>query len=367
MMRTLSYILCTLLLLSSCSEEEEQKNAPQEAYCLDEQSKKIIEISEVSRQPVKESIHLTGSIESNPDKVVHFLSLVDGIITTTYFTLGDEVKRGQVLAEMQSTALSSLQAELRAVQAQIEVAQVELKAQEQMYEDGISSNRELVETQNNLRILEAKKQNIERNLNMFSASSQKNIFQIKAPNSGIITAKNINSGTAVTREGDALFSISDLNDVWAMANIYSTDIAFVYPGMEVAIKTLSYPNEVFQGKIDVISQVLEENAKVLKARIVLDNKGFKLKPGMIADITAYKKSEQQQVAIPISSLVFFNGKNYVLVYHDDCRIDLREITFTTKGNGFIYVDDGLSENEKIITQNQLLIFEAIQNSTTNFP
>src|SRR5690606_17923003 len=168
-------------------------------------------------------------------------------------------------------------------------------------------------------------------------------------------------GTTVTNDGEPLFSISDLNNVWAMANIYSTDIAHISKGMQVEIKTLSYPDEISKGKIDVISQVLDENEKVRKARMVLDNEGFKLKPGMIADIIDLKKTDKRKVAVPTSCLVFFNGKNYVLVYKDDCNIEAREVTLLTKGNGIIYIENGLDKNEKIITKNQLLIFEALNN------
>lgn len=350
-----------ILLLIGCQNREEFKAVQKEKFCLNEKTKSITEITTTEKQAVTEGIHLTGSIETNPDKVVHFVSLVNGIISNTYFSLGDAVTKGQVLAELQSTELSSLQAELRSLKAQIEVAKVDLSAKEQMFKDGISSNRDLIETQNNLRVLESEKQKVENNLSLFSASSTKNVFQIKAPASGIITAKNINSGTTVTNEGEPLFSISDLNNVWAMANIYSTDIAHISKGMEVEIKTLSYPDEIFKGKIDVISQVLDENAKVLKARIVLDNEGFKLKPGMIADLIALKKTDKQKIAVPTSSLVFFNGKNYVLVYKEDCDIEAREVSLLTKGNGTTYIENGLDENEKIITKNQLLIFEALNN------
>jgi cobalt-zinc-cadmium efflux system membrane fusion protein len=350
-----------ILLLIGCQNREEFKAVQKEKFCLNEKNKSITEIETVRKQVVIERIHLTGSIESNPDKVINFVSLVDGIISNTYFSFGDAVTKGQLLAEMQSTELSSLQAELTSLKSQIEISKVDLSAKEQMFKDGISSNRDLIEAKNNLRVLESEKQKVESNLSLFSASSTKNVFQIKAPTSGIITAKNINSGTTVNNEGEPLFSISNLNNVWAMANIYSTDIAHISRGMEVEIKTISYPDEIFRGRIDVISQVLDENAKVLKARIVLDNEGFKLKPGMIADIIGLKKTDKQKVAVPTSCLVFFNGKNYVLVYKDDCNIEAREVTLLTKGNGMTYIENGLDENEKIITKNQLLIFEALNN------
>src|SRR5690554_4431261 len=95
--------------------------------------------------------------------------------------------------------------------------------------------------------------------------------------------------------------------------------------------------------------------------IVLDNKDFKLKPGMIADIIALKQTDRQEVAVPTSCIVFFNNKNYVLVYKDDCNIEAREITILTKKSGTTYIENGLYENEKIITKNQLLIFETLYN------
>lgn len=350
-----------VLLLGGCKNKEEFKSVPKEKFCLDEKTSSIIEIKKTEKQAVTERIHLTGHIASNPDKLVHFVSLVDGVISNTYFSLGDAVTEGQLLAEMQSTALSALQAELRSLEAQIEVAKVDLRAKEQMFADRISSNRDLIDAENNLRILESEKQKVENNLSLYSASSTKNVFQIKAPATGIITAKNISSGTTVTNAGEPLFSISNLDNVWAMANIYSADIAHINEGMDVEIKTTSYPDEIFKGKIEVISQVLDENSKVLKARIVLNNKDLKLKVGMMADVFALKKMDKQEIAVPTSSLVFFHEKNYVLVYKDDCHIEAREVTLSTKGSGITYIESGLDEGENIITKNPLLIFEAIHN------
>lgn len=349
-----------LLFLLGCTDRAKNlKSVQKEQFCLDEKTKEIIEIASVNKENVTQGIHLTGSIEVNPDKVISFVSLVDGIISNTYFSLGDKVSKGQVLAEMQSTELAALQAELNALMAQIEIAKMDLDAKKQMSKDGIASNRELIQAKNELRMLESEKQKVENNLSLYSASSTKNVFQIKAPTSGIITEKNINPGATITSDGATLFSISNLDNVWAMANIYATDIAHVHQGMQVELKTISYPNEIFKGKIDEIAPILDREAKVLKARIVLDNNDLKLKPGMIADILALKEIDRQAVAVPMSSMVFYDNINYLLVYTDDCTIEAREIAILTTKDDTIYIESGLSEDEKIITKNQLLVFEAL--------
>lgn len=363
-MKTHIVLIVILLISVGCQQPEEEKPIAKETFCLNETMRENAVIIPVEKQPVIEKIHLTGNIESNSDQVVHFISLVDGIISRTFFSLGDYVTKGQVLAEMQSTELSSLQASLQTLQAQLEVAQVAVKSTEQLFEDGIASQKEVVEAQNNLQVLQSEKARIESNLQFFSAHPTKNVFQIKAPASGIITAKNINSGTTVTEGGETLFSITDLSTVWAMVNIYATEIADIHSGMEAEIKTLSYPDEVFHGKIEVVSQILDPEARVVKARIVLDNEDLKLKPGMLADISVAKTTSNEQVAIPTSSIIFFNNKNYVLVYDGDCLIETREVKLLTENNGITYIESGLHENEKIITQNQLLIFEELSSLKT---
>ena len=352
-------ILLSILFFIGCKEQEKIENIENNKYCLDENNRGNVGIWTLNKEKVIQQIHLTGSIEANPDRVVHFVSLVDGIISKTYFSLGDVVEKDQVLAELKSTELSALQSELNRIINQIEIAKIDLSAQEQMFEDGISSNKEWIEAKSHLEILKAEKQRIESNLNLFSASPNKNAFLIKAPSAGIITTKNINSGSTVTNNGEILFSISDLKNVWAMANVYTTEIADIKTGMPIELKTLSYFNEKFEGKIDVVSQVLDDDARVLKARIVLENPEFKLKPGMLADITVLKESKTEAIAIPTSAIIFFDNKNYVLVHHDDCHIEKREIQLLTESNGKAYIENGLNENEKILTQNHLLIFEEI--------
>lgn len=352
-------LLVSILYFMGCKEQEKIETIEKEIFCLDENNRDNVGILALTKENINQQIHLVGTIEANPDRVVHFVSLVDGIISKTYFSLGDVVEKGQVLAELKSTELSALQSELNQIMTQIEIANINLAAQEQMFKDGISSNKDWIEAKSHLQILIAEKQRIESNLNLFSASPNKNSFLIKAPSSGIITSKNINSGSTVTDGGEILFSISDLNNVWAMANVYATEIAAIKTGMPIELKTLSYPNEKFEGKIDVVSQVLDEKARVLKARIVLENPKFKLKPGMLADITVFKESIIEAIVIPTSAIIFFNNKNYVLVYYDDCHIEKREIQLLTESNGKTYIENGLNENEKILTENHLLIFEEI--------
>lgn len=351
--------LALLLTVVSCQEKEETvvKN---DKFCLDKDIREKVTIDDAKMRAVSQTINLTGNITYNEDNIVQFVSLVEGVITNTYFSLGDYVKKGQVLAEIKSTELNSLQAEKSSVRSQLQVAERQLKVSKSMYDDGISSESDLVRAQSELDVLKSQYQNIESNLALFSASAEKSVFQIKAPSDGYIVKKNVSSGAQISSGGEPLFTISNLKEVWVMINIYATNMQSVEEGMTVDIKTPGYANETFTGKVSKISQVFDDEEHVLKARIVMQNTNLKLKPGMTVDIFIKNDSENQMTSLPSNSVIFDDNKNFLLVYKTDCEIEMRRISPTLKNEEWVYFENGLEEGERVITKNQLLIYEKLK-------
>jgi len=354
-------IVTVVLCIASCGDELSKRGKEKNAtFCIDENFKEKMSLFRVQEESVFETIHLTGSVEANPDKTVSFVSLVSGVIVKTSFSLGDYVKKGQILLEIRSPELSNMHAESIALKSQIKVAQRQLKALQEMFDEGISSERELLAAQSELNTLIANEQKIKSDLALYQASSEKGVFEIKASVSGYITEKKAVPGASVIADGEALFTISDLNDVWVMANVYASNIKNINNGMKVKMTTLSYGDEVFEGEISVISHVMDEEAKVLKARIVFENKDLKLKPGMLVDIHALKESDQRAVNVPTSTLIFSDNQNYVVVYKDDCHLEARKVSILSQNSEYTFIASGLNDQEQIISKNQLLLFEQIR-------
>lgn len=364
MKHTILLPITLILLAYGCAEKkEDDKKASTENFCLTPKLKEKISIETVQMLPVTESFSLTGNIAYNSDDVVQFSSLYNGLITNTFFSLGDYVKKGQVLAEIKSTELNSLQAERKSLQSQLSVAKRKLQATKSMYENEIASQSDLIQGQSEVDVLKSSIENVEQNLALYSASGEKSVFQIKAPVDGYIVSKNMSPGTQINDNEGSLFTISDLSKVWVMVNIYSTNLKDVHEGMEVKITTPAYPNQVFNGKITKLSQVFESDEHVLKARIVMDNTNLKLKPGLAADVLINKKTNQKDMAaIPAKALIFDNNQNYVLVYKDDCHLERRLIKPTVKNKDFLYFENGLQVGEKVIIKNHLLISEQLKDN-----
>lgn len=364
MKHTILLPIALILLVCGCAKkQEEEKKESTETFCLTPTLKEKISIETVQMQPVTESFSLTGNVAYNADDVVQFSSLVNGLITNTFFSLGDYVKKGQVLAEIKSTELNSLQAERKSLQSQLLVAKRKLQATKSMYENEIASQSDLISGQSEVDVLKSSIENVEQNLALYSASSEKSVFQIKAPVSGYIVSKSMSPGTQINDNDGPLFTISNLSEVWVMVNIYSMNLKDVHEGMDVKITTPAYPDLVFDGKIAKLSQVFETDEHVLKARIVMNNSNLKLKPGLTADVLINKKVNQKDmVAVPAKALIFDNNQNYILVYKDDCHLERRLINPTIKNKDFIYFENGLEVGEKVIVKNHLLISEQLKDN-----
>lgn len=352
---------CLLMLVSSCAQNKKEiAIVDKTGFCLNDFMKDDIIKVPVKKSPISESILLNAIVESNPDNVVHFVSLVSGVVTKTYFTLGEEVKKGQLLLEMMSSELSSLSSQKTSLQSQILVAQRELESVQEMHHDKIASQRDLIEAQSNLDILKAELQNTNAQLNLFSASSERGVFQIKAPASGTIIIKNVASGTQISAESDPLFTISDLSEVWIMANIYAGNIPYVKKDMPVEISAVAYPNDVFSGKISSISQVFDADERVLKARIVMDNTDGKLMPGMLVDVKVEKGDGIMANAAPINALIFDNNQHFLVLYKSDCDIEVRKVTPNVQNSTHVFFENTIEEGEQIIVKNHLLIYNHLK-------
>lgn len=359
---TFTTLSLVALSLVACKGETEQVQTEKAPYCISADLKKGLNFEKIEKKQIEHTLRLNGTIEYNQDKTVPFHSLVEGIVTDTHFSLGDYVKKGQVLAEIKSSELNEFKDDLKENQAELKIAQRELESVELMFKDGISSQKELIEAQENVAVLNSKVASSKNNLAMFNNGSQSGVFQIVAPQSGYIVTKNITTGMTITDSEDPLFTVADLSTVWVMANVYAASMRYVQPNLAVKVSTLSYPDELFEGKITKVSQVFDAEERVLKARIAMENENMKLRPGMSADVILKTNEDLgTALAIPNKAIIFDNNQYYVVVYKDDCNQEVRKIEVVSKNDLYTYVSTGVQEGEVVITTNELLVYEQLKN------
>jgi membrane fusion protein, heavy metal efflux system len=147
--------------------------------------------------------------------------------------------------------------------------------------------------------------------------------------------------------------------VWVWANVYETDIARVKEGYKASITTLAYPDKIFTGVVDRVNEVLDPVTKVMKIRVRLLNQGNMLKPEMFANIIIRNEEQKKSIAIPEQALINDNGKSFVVIYHDKCNLEIKQVQVIQVTAGKAYISSGLKEGDKVISRNQVLLYRAL--------
>ncbi len=257
---------------------------------------------------------------------------------------GEEVGRGQALAVIYSPELITAQEELLQAYA-IRVSQPELfEAAKQKLR-----NWRIGENQIN-RIIESGK-----------ATDR---FTITADVSGVVTEKLVELGDYVDR-GMPLYQIADLSKMWVLFDLYERTIGLVEKGDKVEFTVASLPGETFEGTIDFIDPLLDNQTRVATARVEISNADSKLKPGMFVTgaITASGAKKTQGLTVP-KSAVLWTGKRSVVYVNEGTASSpsfaMREVVLGQSLGDTYIVQEGLVDGEEIVVNGTFTVDAAAQ-------
>jgi len=350
----------TLLWITGC----EPKAAPDNGdkpFCLTDDQYKKLEIDTIQASEVEDHLQLNGKVAYNDDNVNHVFPLVSGTVESVKVQLGDAVHKGQVLAVIKSTEFAQFSSDLTNAQNNLSVAKKNLDATQDMYNSGLSSAKDLLSAQATYSQAKAELNRVNSVLQINGGTGSGDEYSILSPIDGFVVEKFITNSTKIRPDnGNALFTISDLKNVWVIGNAYESDISKINLGDETDVTTLSYPGKVFKGKVDKIFNVLDPVNKVMQVRVQLDNPDYLLKPEMYASVLLTSANEKVSMPmVPSKSIIFDNSKNYVLVIKDKCTISVREVRLGQAANGMTYIQSGVSAGERVIASGQLYIYQAL--------
>ncbi len=358
MKKTFFIIIAVLSLLTSCKKESEPVQAP---FKLTETISNGKELATVQTRYVETEIALTGKISFNEDKVARVFPLAGGFVRELFVELGDKVKKGQILAIIRSPEIAGFNSEGIAAEAQLRVAEKNSQVAADLYKTGNISEVELINARKELESAKGELERIREVLDMYGAGKE-SIYPIKSPVSGVIVHKNIALNMELrTEDISPVFLVGNLDDVWVMANIYESDIQHIREGFEAQITTISYPDRIFNGKIDKIFSLMDAESKTVKARVVLSNPGYELKPEMFAKVLVHYTEPIKKIAIPSNAVIFDKSRYFVMVYIADDIIETREIIIYKENQDITYLESGLKEGEQVMVKFQLLVYDALND------
>lgn len=178
---------------------------------------------------------------------------------------------------------------------------------------------------------------------------------VRAKQAGYINKLDTREGAQVAATAP-LFEIASLESVWIVIDYPQTQAQVLQVGSEILASSDSWPGETFHGRVSELLPNMETTTRTLKARIVLENRQMKLKPGMYLNVMLANSPVLPPVlATPEEALIETGSASRVLVTQNDGHFNPVNVVVGTAQNGWVEIKQGLKEGDKVVTSGQFLI------------
>ncbi len=268
-----------------------------------------LETASTSRITIRNSVMATGTVE--PVTEVEVGTQVSGIIDRLYVDYNDNVKAGQLIAEMDKV---TLQAELEQSQAQLASCKTEYEYQTKnfartrtLHEKELVSDAEYDE---DLYLYEKSRNAYEQaKAAIVQVKQNLDYATITSPIDGVVISRAVEEGQTVAAgfETPTLFTIAnDLTQMQVIADVDEADIGQVKDGQRVEFTVDAYPDDTFEGTVQQVRLEATTESSVVTYEVVISayNPDLKLKPGLTANVTIYTLEKEHALAIPTKALRF---------------------------------------------------------------
>ncbi|MBO4674131.1 MAG: efflux RND transporter periplasmic adaptor subunit [Bacteroidaceae bacterium] len=283
-LKTLSLVALAALVIAC--KNDEKAGAVQ-------QQKPQVKIAKVTSEDIPQTETYTAIVES--DVKNNIAPNTPYRIEKIYVDVGDQVRKGQVLVQLDASNLQQLK-------LQLENQKVEFSRTSQLYQVGGASKAEY--------------DNAKLQLDVFSTQLKQLMenTHLVAPISGVVTARNYDDGDMYSN-GNPILTIEQTNPVKVLVNISEVYYKLVFKGMPVDIQLDAYEGETFYGKVTIVYPTIDQSTHTFPMEVTINNSDLRVRPGMFARATVNFGSKNH-VLVPDEALVkqIGAGDRYVYVY-----------------------------------------------------
>lgn len=324
-----------------------------------------IEVVAVQRQRLARDVEVVGSVDLAPNYHAQIGPLIAGRIVSIKGQVGDRVRAGQVLAELESFEVGQAQAAYLTARATSMAAQANLRRERELAERKVSSERErelaeaaaiteqaqLAAATQRLRALGLRQVDIKQ-INEDRAG----IVPLYSPIDGTIIARTISLGQSVQPATDA-FSVANLNQLWVTLELFEKDLPYVHADQRAEIRTEVYPGKSFPARVAYVGQVISEKTRTAPVRIEFDNQEGQFRPGQFVTATLQgdpSRVRSEVLAVPRKAVLTVEGKPLVFVQEGGGFVK-RAVELGASGGGLVEVRSGLAAGEKVAVDGGFLL------------
>lgn len=357
-------ISASLLALLACKyKADPSQEAPPKPVVEKKEDVNVVIVQQPELFPIAAAIqhdalptlNVTGSVSPDVSREIPVISLANGRVVNVRVRLGDTVKKGQPLMEVQSTDVATAMSTYIKSVNDDRLARVQLERARVLYEKGANSKGQLEVAENNAQDAAAGMQAAEQQLRVLGVDKDRpsEIVEIRSPATGVIIAQNVTNASAAgsTLAGSPnAFVIADLSHVWVLCDVYENDLADVRMGDMAEVRLNAYPERVWKGRVSDIGPILDPSIRTAKVRIQLENPGNLMRVGMFATATFFGKKQQHYTAVPATAVLHLHDRDWVYVPTGQGRFRRQEVRGENMLPGNMQeITSGLNPGDQVVS------------------
>jgi membrane fusion protein, heavy metal efflux system len=295
-------------------------------------------------------VHVTGTVDFDPDRVAAIGARIAGRVRRVMHLEGDQVPRGEVLAEIESAELGEAQAAVISARAHANAAVANEKREHELAAAKISSNREAELATATAASARAELLAAEGRVRAMGGrpDGEPGIMQMQSPIAGRVVARNLSRGQFVEPTLTA-FKVADLSRVFVELAVFERDVSTIRAGDPVELFAPGAASSQVSGRVAYVGDEIEAQSKTATVRVIVEQPTVPLRPGqsLLAKIHTSAKAEPS-VVLPRDAVTSVDGKPTVFVAHGATSVEPRAIQVGRQDGHQVEVLEGLKTGERVV-------------------
>ena len=341
--------VCLLALLSLSVTACHQASSPTEKSATSKSAESPIQFVAASKQLVLDQLLLNANVQADPTRSFRIFPPTSGRVMGIRVKPGDFVRKGEILAIIQSADAASAQSDLIKAQIEAERSRRAADREKVLLDHGAVAEKDYIDAKAAADAAQTELVSSRERLELLGmkAGEKTDVIKLLSPSKGIVLSVDGAAGefSKSLDQAEPLVTIADLSTIWVVGDVFEQDIAKIQPGTKVTITADAFPGKQWTGHIDSIAGALDPATRTLKVRTALQNPENKLKPEMFAAIHV-DVGEHQAVCIPATAVIH-QGQNTIVYVEDNGRPAQRNVEIGQALDGKIEITSGLHAGENV--------------------
>ncbi|MNN05356.1 Cobalt-zinc-cadmium resistance protein CzcB [compost metagenome] len=339
--------------------EEEGHGSEEEAGHLEMSDEQIrlagISLATAGAREMGSSLSLPGEIRFDEDRTAHVVPRAPGVVESVAVSLGQSVRKGELLAVIASPQISEQRSEVEAARRRVELARATYERERRLWQERISAEQDYLQARQVLQEAEIALGNARQKIAALGDGAGRaggNRYELRAPFDGVVVEKHLVPGEVVDGSTNA-FVLSDLRRVWATFSVAPRDLGSVQVGRHASISAAELDAQT-SGMVTYVGSLLGEQTRTASARVTLENPQGAWRPGLFVAVRLASGTRQVPVSVPEQAIQTIDNQPSVFVRVDG-GFATRPVVLGATDDGYVEVTQGLDSGVQVASAGSFVL------------